>query len=137
MLELGDTFILPKSSGAIEHLWILITCPKNNCSVGVNLTKLRPNADKTVVLQPGEHPFIKVESIILYSDARYIELIKLSEMLGKGSFNFTCSTHSRCTPPFLTKVQRGLLVSPFTPNAIKDYCRNVWAGDAALNARIE
>ena len=127
MLGLGDTFILPKTVGAIEHLWILVTPPINNCSVGVNLTKLRPNADTTVILQPGEHPFIKIQSTILYSDSRHIDLLKLSEMLDKGSFKFTCAAHTKCNAQLLAKIQNGLLVSPYTPTDIKDFCRSAWA----------
>ena len=49
------------------HLWIAVTEPQPDSSqiVIVSLTTLRYDRDQTVILQPGDHPFITHQTIVL------------------------------------------------------------------------
>ena len=128
MLGVGSTFLLPKSGRGIEHLWIVLTDPDSNgLSVCVNVTTNRFGADTTVLLMPGDHPFIRHESVIHFEDARFIDLRRVQELLSRGSSGqFACRTLEHCTHILLDRIRKGLLLSKRTPNEIKERCRPLW-----------
>ena len=57
---------------SIPDLWFLITEPDADSfqCVIANVTTLRSHCDRTLVLQKGEHPFIRHPSLISFADAR-------------------------------------------------------------------
>ena len=126
MLAIGDTFLLPKKADSKEHLWIVITEERDGLAVGVNLTKVRDGCDMTVVVNPGDHPFVNCQSIALYQDSRMLNLKSLEELFKRQTQNFTCSTHAKCSDIFLKRLQGGLIGSPFTPNEILEFCAKEW-----------
>ncbi len=87
----------------------------------VNLTSKKPNIsqDLTTVLSPGEHDCITQESIVYYSDARFVQtnLVEKSIEIGIGVLK------NRCSQQMLLKIQSDLLKSDFTPPDIKEYFR--------------
>jgi hypothetical protein len=116
MLGLGDTVILPKPGLEKEHLWVLVTAPDPGGTViMVNLTTQRPHSDTTVILQPGEHPFIDRATVVFYADARFTDVALLEACVSKGIGR----NHAQITPAVLQKIQNGLLTSPLTPQKIK------------------
>jgi hypothetical protein len=128
-LQCGDTFLLPKKSSATEHLWIIITDPDPRTSeaVCVNITSRKPDSEITVVIAPGEHPFVKRESVIFYQDARIIALSAVEQMLHAGSKGqFACAKHQACDAVLLKRIQMGLLASRNPSKDIKAYCRRAW-----------
>ena len=85
-LKCGDTFLLPKSSSDIEHLWIVIAevdvvMKKAVC---VNVTTRKSHSDISCVLDVGDHPFVKWPSVIFYQDAREIDLSLVEKALNSG-----------------------------------------------------
>lgn len=117
MLGLGDTVILPKPGLEKEHLWVLITTPDlNGIAIMVNLTTQRPHSDKTVILQPGDHPFIDRPTVVFYADARFVEVALLESCISKGLGR----NHSQMAAVVLQKIQNGLFASKLTPQKIKD-----------------
>ena len=81
MLNPGSTFLLPKP-GQVEHLWIVLTKPnKDGRAVCVNITSWTFDSDETVILVPGDHPFITKKSVVHYEDARYILLEHVEHLL--------------------------------------------------------
>jgi len=66
-MDCGDTFLMPAPGGRITpHLWIVITTPDpvtHLCGI-VSVTTLRNSKDQTIILQPGDHPFIRHQSTI-------------------------------------------------------------------------
>ncbi len=90
MLCAGDTFLLPKFIGGLDHLWVILLNPEQPSgeTVMVNLTtKKFSHQDMTTVLNIGEHPFIKHESIVNYGDANLVKanLIEQSFNMGVGT----------------------------------------------------
>jgi hypothetical protein len=126
MLNPGDTFLLPKP-GQVEHLWVVLTGPrKDGTAVCVNVTSWTFDSDETVILGPGDHPFVKKKSVIHYEDARYMPLNRIEQLLQKRTTEFVCEMHHACTYKLLDRIRTGLLNSKRTPNGIKEYCRSVW-----------
>jgi hypothetical protein len=117
MLDVGDTVVLAKPGQQKEHLWAILTqpIPPGRQAVIVNLTTLRPGSDTTIVLQPGEHPFISHPTVVFYADARIVNVTTIQEGLRQGLFR----QHSAFAPAVLKRIQEGLLRSPFTPAKIK------------------
>jgi len=60
MVSQGDTFLGGSEVHGTDHLWIVINEPhvRNGVALIVNISKLRPGAETTCVLQKGEHPFL-------------------------------------------------------------------------------
>lgn len=61
-MHCGDTFLMPAPGGPVTpHLWIVVTQPDPQthlCAV-VSVTTLRNSKDQTIILRPGDHPFIR------------------------------------------------------------------------------
>lgn len=124
MAALGDSFLLPKPDQDVSHLWVLVTEPDvTGEAVMVNLTTQRPHSDTTVVLQPGDHPFIRHPTVVNYSDARLVNAPQLDAAINAG----ICRQLDPVTPAVLNRIQTGLLLSPFTPNKIKAEYRTLTA----------
>jgi hypothetical protein len=127
-LKCGDTFLLPKSSNDIEHLWIIVAelDATTRRAVCVNVTTEQANSDKTCQLSKGDHPFVKHASVIFYQDAREIDLALVEKALTAGIRNFVCTAHDPCSPQLLARVQKGLIDSKRTPKGIKAACKKLW-----------
>jgi hypothetical protein len=127
-LKCGDTFILPKRSDQVEHLWIVIaeTDPARRLSICVNVTTERPDSDPTCKLNAGDHPFVTHPSVIFYNDAREIDLAQVEKALNAGIKSFVCTLHTPCSPQLLARIQQGLIVSKQTPKGIKAACKKLW-----------
>jgi hypothetical protein len=127
MLKPGDTFLLPKSAKQTEHRWIILTNPATDgTAICVNVTSWRTGCDETVVLQPGDHDFIKKKSVVHYEDARPMHLERIEELLATGTDKFVCKQMLCCTYALMDKLREGLLKSKRTPKGIKAYCRSLW-----------
>lgn len=121
-IQPGTTLLLPKPGQPIPHLWVVLTKPDGAPLqiIIVNLTTKRETSDLTVVLDRGDHPFIKHPTVVNYSDARFVEVSLLEQAVNRRYFR----QHSPFTPAVLKKIQQGLLKSPFTPLKIKHYCKS-------------
>ena len=127
-LQCGDTFLMPKTSDAIEHLWIIVAeiDPATRKAICVNVTSERYDSDKTCQLVKGEHRFVTHASVIYYKDAREQDLSLVETAINSGIKKFVCTAHDRCTPEVLKRVQQGLIDSKQTPKGIKATCKRLW-----------
>lgn len=128
MLSCGDTFLIPKSSGETEHLWIVVTDPEPDTSfaVCVNITTKQSYSETTVILRPGMHPFIKHDSVVYYSDAQILTLNKVQQALDARMTGVVCEPREPCSRAVLEMIRQGILSSKMTPNNVKDYCKKAW-----------
>lgn len=111
------------SSGPKAHLWLLVSNPQpDNKAVMVSITTLRHNADQTVILQPGDHSFIRHPSCVFFADSLLIDIIDLARWIDGG----IAQPKSDFSQAILKVIQEGLLVSDFTPKKIVDFCRACW-----------
>lgn len=101
--------------------------PQTNEAIMVNVTTQRPHSETTVILKPGDHPFVQKPSVIFYADARKVDVQLLDEALRRGSFR----AHATFQSAVLKRIQDGLLQSSLTPKKIKDaYVAALAAGQA-------
>jgi len=121
----GDCVLLGQPSCSIDHLWMLITEPEAATHNGiiVNLTTQRWYSDTTVVLQVGDHPFIKHASSVNYSDAKVTDVRRIDSGIVAGYWPQLAAL----SPDVLLRVQHGLLASPRTPNDMKQHARTRFA----------
>jgi hypothetical protein len=120
MLQAGQTILLPKPGHETAHLWVVLTAPDaQGQAMIVNFTTLRPHSDTTVVIQPGEHPFVTHATAVHYADARLTTAAAIAGAIASGHFR----AHRDCSPALLQRLLLGALASPYTPEKIKRYLR--------------
>lgn len=111
----GGTLIIPSGPRG-KHLFIILNEPKDfaghiNSSVLVNVSSVRKAPyDKTCILEPGSHPFVKQRSYIAYRHARVDREESLVQKVSASLF----TPHEPLPDELLKRVQNGLYVSPQT-----------------------
>jgi hypothetical protein len=125
-MECGDTFLMPAPGGPVTpHLWIVVTQPDSQthlCAI-VSVTTLRNSKDQTIILRPGDHPFIRHDSTIFYGDAMIVDARRLDAEIAAG----LALSRERCPHPTLKLVQDGVIASPFTRPKVVRFCRDQWS----------
>jgi hypothetical protein len=129
MLKCGDAFLMAQPRVTTPHLWIMLTAATSDTdkAIIVNVTSLRDGSDTTVVLKPGDHPFIAKESVIYFHGALVVDLVRIQEAFSAR----VCKPQPSCSPDLLARIQRGLLKSQFTPEGIATFYRKRAAGTAS------
>lgn len=82
----------PEGDLARRHLFVLLTDPCSEidggekCVLLVSLSSVRPQIphDATCILYPGDHPFVKNESYVVYQRGRIESANKLLDGVSKG-----------------------------------------------------
>ena len=125
-MDCGDTFLMPAPGGRVmPHLWIVVTQPDPEthlCAI-VSVTTSRNSKDQTVILRPGDHPFIRHESTIFYGDAMIVNAPRLDAEIAAG----LALVRESCSEQTLKLLQDGVLASPFTRPKILRFCRDQWS----------
>jgi len=121
LLRAGRALLISGRSVPAPHLWLVLTDPEPQTGrfVAVMAVTTRPHTDKTVVLMPGDHPFIRHESNIDYGTAKFMSLSRVTARIKVG----TCHLEPDLPAGLLSRVRDGLLKSARTIHAIADYCR--------------
>jgi hypothetical protein len=58
----GDKFLMPDAIGS--HLYCVLAVLEDDSIIVCHLTTLRRHNDRTCLIQPGEHSFIKHETAV-------------------------------------------------------------------------
>jgi hypothetical protein len=104
------------------HLFIVITeaVKKTDKIILVPLCSIQPNLhyDKTIILEPGEHDFIKEPTYVDYSSARVVTSDVLDGLIVKKQ--------AKNRPPkmdeiLVNRIRNGILNSRETPNFIRSH----------------
>jgi hypothetical protein len=119
---------MPRTSDAVEHLWIVVAeiDPATRKAVCVNITTEQAGSDTTCKLNKGDHPFVIHASVVYYKDAREIDLNLVETALTSGIKKFVCTPHDPCSAALLARIQKGLVDSKQTPKGIKATCKKLW-----------
>lgn len=104
------------------HVYLVLTEPDNGKVVWVMIRTKKEYTDKTVVLDKGDHPFVQRETSVDYGLATFRPVTKIETAITTG----TCKLLADLSPTMLQRIQDGLLASPRTPNALKNYCRPIF-----------
>ena len=102
------------------HLYIVLTDPDSaGNQVIANITTREQWKDQSCVLDAGDHPFIRRESVVNYAEASVASEAKISEAVRRRLFEPDLPVSQEV----LDKVQAGALVSsqiePKAKNAVK------------------
>lgn len=83
MLVCGDAILMPTPGVTSLHLWIIITEPSKDSgtAVIVSITTRRAHSDLTLIVKPCDHPWIKHDSVVVFSDASIIDTIILEKRI--------------------------------------------------------
>ena len=69
-IEPGLCYLPPVGPREKKHLHVVLTYPNDEDQVlVVSLTSLKSKSDTTVVLQAGDHPFIRHDTVVEYRKA--------------------------------------------------------------------
>ena len=117
-IHAGSSFLLIKPK---PHLWFVLTKPEGEFGifVGVMLRTQRGFTDKTVVLDVGDHPFVRHPSSIEYGGARFFYLKNIKRAIKDGK----CRPQEEMSDDLLRRVRNGLFNSSYTVPAIFNYCQ--------------
>ena len=109
------------------HLWIVLTDPVGDPQsvVTVMLVTSKSYTDPTVILRPGDHSFITVDTSVHYSTARHRRVTRITAAIARKR----CDLRESLSRELLEYVQRGLLASPFTVNTFRDHCLPLFGFD--------
>lgn len=90
--------------GSPRHLWVVASTPNAEGEVAIfNLTTERDDSDKSCVVMPGEHPFVKQRSVIMYTRGRLLGPEALQGMQRLGCYD----AKEPASPRLLQKIQEG------------------------------
>jgi len=119
------TIFLAFPTGTNAHLCIFMTDPIGNedaRAVMVNISTYRdlPTQDKTVILDVGDHPYIKHKSVVAYDFARFVNVGAVQKIIDDNACQFDVDVSNE----IYNKILTGLLESKRTPGNVKTFCRN-------------
>lgn len=115
-----DPLLFRERPHAKPHLWFILTDPEGDppSVVAVMVRTHVRFTDPTVVLNVTDHPFVKHESSVHYSSARFFSVARIQRALATGRAHL----REDMSEALFARVRAGLLESPFTVHAIKAYC---------------
>jgi hypothetical protein len=62
--------LLVRDAAMGTHLWFVVTDPDPHAMVLVMLVSVKPHTDRTLVLEEGDHPFVRHPSSVDFGTAR-------------------------------------------------------------------
>jgi hypothetical protein len=113
----GDTFLIPDWAGA--HLHFILSALPDGSVIVAHFTSRRAYTDDTCVIKPGEHPFVKKETIVRYDQAHICPAANLASLEGS-----IIRKLEPLSDELLARIQQGALSSPQTPDKIKKLIRD-------------
>jgi hypothetical protein len=120
----GRTFLFAPNPHDKLHLWLVITDPDGQTDqvVAVMVCTAKTYTDSTVILSTGDHPFITHESSVHYSTATRFKVSAIQSAMKVGR----CHLREDLKGELLMRVRQGLMDSPFTVGAIREYCAKLF-----------
>ena len=118
-MNLGDTFLL-RAPTEIRHLHVAIYCHEGTL-VLVNVTTKRPPCDDSCIVQSGEHPFLRQESIVAYRHMKVIDPVRSFYVEKQGILKL----YDPVSPELLERIQRGARESAFSARKAQELIRRI------------
>jgi hypothetical protein len=111
-----------KSVNQTRHLWVVLTEPYGEPPrvALANLTSHKDGIDETVVLEAGEHSFIRRKTVVNYAAAQIVSATKLEQLI---EADLTIPHRELCSDELLEKIRQGVFDSPFASPKFQKYCR--------------
>lgn len=122
-IRAGRSLLLSEPPLYEPHLWFVLTDPNHAGKVvAVMMRSAKAYTDPTLVLDVGDHPFIRHASAVHYSTAQLLSVSEIRAALKSGR----CHPKEDMTRELLKRVRAGLIVSPRTVRVLSNYCRKLW-----------
>ncbi len=123
MIDAGACFIIPRVTGEIDHLIIVITDWDPHCEcVLVNMTDFENHLDPAIDIPPNTQltqSFTTTKrSTINYQQARRVSAQAMATLVVKQSVD-GCGI---CATDWLAQIRAQLFASPGTPIPVLEYC---------------
>lgn len=80
----GWTLLIPSGPRDKNHLFFVLNNPKDGEAVLACLSSMHQYADRTCIVNPGDHPFIRHKSFIDYRHCRTDRVTHLTTLLERG-----------------------------------------------------
>ncbi len=122
MLSCGDTFLTGDGDEDNYHLWIIVTPVSQGEVVTVCLVTAHKKTERLVVLNQGEHPFVKHESAVSYIFSKIRSIADIEALLA----NRFAQRKEPMSPDILRRIQTGVIESDFTPNGFAPFIAESW-----------
>ena len=112
----GDTLLFPGGDVASPHLWVILwgPCGPADAVLMVMLTTLRPHSDRSCILIPGDHPFVRHDTAVAYGNVRRYTAAALDAVIADG----TAKRRAPLTAEVLARLRAGFFASTRTPHAM-------------------
>jgi hypothetical protein len=124
IIRAGGSVMLSEPPLYEPHLWFILTNPdRTGRIVAVMLRSAKPYTDPTLVLDVGDHPFIRHPSAVDFAAARWFTASEVRAAFKSGR----CHLNADMSPELLLCVRAKLLVSPRTVRVLADSCRKLWS----------
>jgi queuine/archaeosine tRNA-ribosyltransferase len=123
-VKAGVCVHLKSGDNLLTHLWVVLTDPQGDPPrvVLVNLTKHKPQSDETVVLNAGDHPFIKQKTVVNYARATIQDAAALERAM---KADLTMRHKIDCTGELLERLREGVFNSRFTRPIVQKFCEHL------------
>ena len=117
-MQAGECFLIG-GHGLTPHLWIVLTQPAGDPArvLIASCTSRKPWSDDTILLDRGDHPFIRHETVIAYTEVRIVEVRVIEFQLGVGKI----ARKERMRRAVLDRVVRAVLNSTNTAAKFKQF----------------
>lgn len=115
-LNIGDAFLLSTPPND-KHLFVVIAPTQNGKYLCANVTSKRNNSDTSCILQQGDHPFIRHDSVINYKKAREVDPAVIQNQISRGN----CIQYQSVSSPVLNRIQQGGIISRRLKKEYKNY----------------
>jgi hypothetical protein len=118
----GVCLHLRSASSQSSHLWIVLSDPDNSEPpevAMVNLTSHKEGLDETVVLEVGDHPFVRRKTIVNYAGAKIVQAVRLENAI---KANLTILHNDRCPSDLLQRIREGVAATDHATPSFKTYC---------------
>ena len=128
-MEAGDTFLL-RDRKLSDHLWVVLSDPMIDVAtpvVIVSLTSYRGGDDSTCVIEPGEHPFIRWRTRVLYQDAMAASNNGLHAKANRGELIM----QARMKADVLGRIRRAVMKSKYVARECKKILGDQGLADAS------
>jgi len=123
VVSAGSTFLFDLQASI--HLWVVASDPDSSGRfLIVSLTSLRGSKDQTVILNGGEHPFLKWATCAYYQQSDIMTITRLEQLVASGN----AKMREKLAPEKAALIFDGFLASEFTKKRVLEFARAYKAG---------
>lgn len=119
----GCTLYIPDRDAG-PHLWVALADPippRNEVPLVMLVTRKR-YTDQTVILVPGDHPFVRVETSVSYGTLKFVPVSQLESSIARKHIK----VRDDLAAALLLRIQQGVFSSPHTVHVHASRCHPIF-----------